>query len=356
MFNPALAQVRKDTLALLADDGKVASHRERLVDHLLEQPRIKKDAQLLNFFARQLEYVYTEIEREEFPDLRAANGEIVPIDRNVPAGAETFTYYVMSGAGVAAFQGSYSHGSAPRVTLKGARVQGKVQRMRNVYGWDIQDVENAQMAGVNLDSELAATARRAHEQLLNDTCFYGAPAQGLPGLFNHPNITVSDAPLNAGSTSTLWINKTPAEIIADVNEVLNGIQTLTLGVEVPNRMLIPRAQYLLISTTRLGAGDGFATILGYLQAAHPGVTFEICNELGTEFSTRNGADLLNNGQRDAIFAYTAGNPRKAALVRPKDFTQLPVQENGFDYDMHCESSTGGVKMPRPLMCHRMDGV
>lgn len=371
-----MSKIRTDALTMLRNDGETATpgYRRKLLDQaiaagVMRLPGMatgdaRTDAQSLAYFTRQLEYVYTETENEEFPELRMANGEIIPIDTSVPEGAETFTYYVHSTTGLAEFQSAYSHGTEPQVSVKRAKVNGNVERMRNGYEWDVQDLQNAQFVGDSLDTELASAARRAHDQLLNDTGLYGREDIGLPGLLTHPNITVSDAADN-GSGSTQWADKTPDQIIEDVNDLINTVEVVTFGVEKVNRVLMPRAQYLLIRSLRLGVGDGTLTVLDYLRDTYQqdGVAFEILNELGTEFSTLDKrtqqtgvADRLNNGQQDAIFAYTAGNTRKAALVVPMPFRQYPVQTKGFLFSVPCESSTGGLRMPKPLSAHRKDGV
>ncbi len=311
-----------------------------------QEPR--EDTSSLLWFSRQLEHVMEQVEGEEFPELRMASGSVIPIDTSVPEGAETFTYFLFSATAIAQFSAGYAKGELPLVTLKGAKVNGNIEPMVNGYAWSTRDIRNAQFTGFGLETELATAARRGHDQLLNDTGMWGQPDLGLPGFVNHPNITVTDAADN-GSGSTFWEDKTPDQIIADVNTLINTVATTTFGMERVNRVEMPLSAWLLITTLRLGPGDGTLTVIKALQEFHPNVTFDALNELAASQSDGNLAE-------DAIIAYVGGKKNKLALIQPMPFRQHPVQQDDLMFKVPCESSTGGVKLKAPLSVHRMDGI
>lgn len=316
-----------------------------------EDQQGRSDSNTLPMFARQLEQVLTEVEKEEFAELRMANGELIPIDTSINEGAESYVYYLYTAAGIARFLSSYSGGSLPMVTMEGAQVRGNVEPFGNSYGYTTRDVRNAQFAGLPLESELPIAARRAHEELLQKVGLWGREDLGLPGLLNHPNITIATPGTSSGGGDDTWPNKTVDEIIADVVSVIDTPEEITFGIEKVNRVLISRSRFNLIKTLRMGTGDGTLTVLKYLQDMYPEVTFEKLNELDGDQSDGN----LDAGSH-SMFAYTAGNKRKASLIVPMMFRQYPVQQRDLQFVVPCESSTGGVKMPRPLMCVRMDGI
>lgn len=311
----------------------------------------RTDSQTLAFFARELEFVYSEVEREEYADLPMANGDIIPVDTSLPDGAETFKYYLYGAVGVARFMNGYSSGSLPLVTIKGAAVPGNVETFANGYAYSTRDARNAQFTGMPLEAELAFAARRAHEELLQRVGLWGRADLGLPGLLNHPNIIRSTPGTSAGAGDDTWPNKTADEIIADVVTAIDTVDEVTFGKEKVNAVRMSRERYNLIRTYRMGAGDGTLTILKYLQEMYPDVTFGVLDELNASNSDGN----LDAGTH-SLFAYTAGNKRKASLVVPMMFRQYTVQQEGLMFKVPCESSTGGVKMKSPLMCNRMDGI
>ena len=70
---------------------------------------------------------------------------------------------------------------------------------------------------------------------------------------------------NGAGGSPLWANKTPAEILADVNNAIVGAWSSTPQVELHDTVLLPVAQYgLIASTPRSTTSD--TTIITYLQA------------------------------------------------------------------------------------------
>lgn len=308
----------------------------------------RADDSTLLWFGRQLEHVMTEVEREEFPELRMANGEIIPIDTSVPDGAETFVYYMFSATGIAQFSAAYAQGELPLVTLKGAKVVGNIEPMKNGYAYETREIRNAQFTGYGLQTELSIAARRAHDQLLNDTGMYGQADLGLPGLVNHPNINVLDAADN-GSGSTFFVDKTIDQILADLANLIHTPQRVSFNMHRVNRVEWPLAIDLLAHTLRLGAGDGTLFLIDILKKAHPGVTFGVTNELAASQSD-------GNLDEDAIIAYIGGDKRKLSLVQPMPFKQYPVQQVDLAFKVPCESSTGGVKMKAPTSVARMDGV
>lgn len=306
------------------------------------------DSQTLAMVARQLEHVMTETYDEPFPELRMAEGQVVPIDTSVPEGAESFVYYLYSAVGVAKFSSGYSSGAAPRVAITGARVTGRVEAMENAYAYTARDLRNAAFANLPLESNLAVAARRGHSQLLQDVGLWGREDIGIPGFVNHLNITITNAPNDGNGSSRLWADKTVDQIIRDVNLLINTVEEVSFGMRTVTDVLLPRAEMLRIKTTRLGAGDGGMTILKFIQEAHPAVTFGVLNELAASLSSGNLAT-------DSALAYVK-DKKLASLVVPMPFRQYPVQQQGLEYVIPCESSTGGIKLVEPLTVHRLDGI
>jgi hypothetical protein len=366
MLHPAIANLRSraysDALAKLETDSQreifarlvhydaatmlrtEASEQYRDLD---EQAASRKDSQSLALVARQLEHVMTEVYEEEFPELLAAEGKVVDIDSSVPEGAETFTYYVYSAVGMARFSSAYSSRTSPRATIQGAKVSGNVENMEGSYGYTARDLRSAAFAGLPLESMLAVAERRAHAELLNKTALWGREDLGLPGVLNHPNMTITDAPDGAGA-SPLWADKTVDEILLDIATIVNTPRLISFGMRQTTDVFLSDAEYLRISQLRLGAGDGGMTVLDFAKKAHPGVTFSVLRELAATESD-------GNLDADAAFALVKDS-RLVSLIVPMPFRQHPVQQTGLEFVVMCESSTGGIKCPEPMILHRFDGI
>lgn len=355
-------EVRHDAAATHTDESAANEHTrrrmasiERLFERIMRSDQADalnaghNDAQGALFFARQLEFVMREVYKEEFDDLPFANGEIIPFDSEIPENAQSFLYYLYTGLGIARFINSYARGNLPLVTMQAAQKTGRVQPFGNAYAWSTQDIRNASFVGMPLSTELASWAKRAHEELLNDTIAWGREDLGIPGMLNHPNITVSDSPANGAASSTYWSAKSIDNILADIFTLITTPQHLTRNREKVNMVLLPLSEMLLISTLRMGAGDGSLTVLGYVKAAYPGVEFKTVEELAASGS---GGNLAT----DSAYAFTSGDAKRLRAVAPIMFRQYPVQQQDLMFKVPCESTTGGVIMPRPLAAHRMDGI
>ena len=79
-----------------------------------------------------------------------------------------------------------------------------------------------------------------------------------------PAPLVSAVPNGAGG-SPLWAQKTPAEILADVNNALVGAWSASAQVELHDTVLLPVTQYGTIASTARSPNTD-TTILTYLQA------------------------------------------------------------------------------------------
>ena len=106
--------------------------------------------------------------------------------------------------------------------------------------------------------------RRAADELVERVVISGDKTKGFLGLVNQPTVPQTAVP-NGAASSPLWSNKTPAEILNDVNTALMSAWSATSQVELHDTVLLPVAQFgLLAATPRSTTSD--TTIMGYLQA------------------------------------------------------------------------------------------
>lgn len=324
-----------------------ASLRDRYLD-MNDDDRVRHDAQTLVATARQLEYVMAEAYEEPFPEMKAAEGLLIDFDTSVPEGARSFVWYAYSGTAIAQFTAVWAEGNAPEVSVQGVPVTGVTQGMANSYSYTLDDLRAAAFANVPLDSQLSKQARRGHAELLNRTALWGREDLGLPGLVNHSNITVLDAPLNAGSTSRYWSAKTVDEILRDIRVLVQTPSTVSYRMRKTTNVWLPDDEMNLISTLRLGAGDGGMTVLDFAKKVHPGVTFDVLDELAASQSTGHlstDSALAMVKRKDLV-----------NLVVPMPFTQHAPQQVALTIKVMCESKIGGVVMREPPTTVRMDQI
>lgn len=308
---------------------------------------VNLDANETAFFARELEYIKANTYDVLYPTLKAT--QLIPVSTNAGAGAESITYQQFDQLGLAKIIANYAD-DLPRADIKGKEFTSPVRSIGASYGYNVQEIRAAQFANRNLTGRKANAARRAVEQKINNIGWYGDDANNLLGLVNHPNVTRAAAPQNAGATSTLWVNKTPDEILADMNSLVNGIVDLTNGVEAPNTLIMPIDQYTYISTVARSATSD-TTILEFFLMNSPFVNrVEWVNEL-------KGAAVggFSVDSSDVMIAYD-NNPDKLTLEIPQPFEQFPAQERGLEFLINTHARCGGVIAYYPLSISIMEGI
>lgn len=334
---------------------------------------LRTDSESMAAAARLLEHVYSEFYEVDYPELPASTGELMPIDTSVPDGAKTWTYYLYEADAVARISGQFSTG-LPRATLRGAEVTRQTITFENEFAYTTADLRHAAMANIPLDSMLGAAAKRAHDQAFHRVALWGAWGKQLYGLLNHPNITYVQAAATGTGGSTAFDTKDPDEVIADFTSLITSAAGISKGARFVTRVLMSRRVYEYIATTRLGVGDGSATILSHLQTVWSGrdnklnsgtaIEFAILEELNYVTAQEEAAAWTDGGQAvdvtedtgDIMLAYCHTQPSRLAVVRPMQPTLHPIQAHGLEFITPVESGHGGVKMVEPPMVARMEGV
>lgn len=117
-----------------------------------------------------------------------------------------------------------------------------------------QDMQRSNYIGRSLDNLLQDGVRMAYDKHMDANVYVGIETYGTTGLVNNPNATETTAASNgATSPSTKWADKTPEQILKDINDALAAGWAANEYDEtaIPNHILIPYEQYLYIMTTKV---------------------------------------------------------------------------------------------------------
>jgi len=141
----------------------------------------------------------------------------------------------------------------------------KVHTFSEILRAPLFDDLKLQQIGRSLTEILDDGLRLNHAKIMDINVFQGIAKTNTYGLLNNPAIAASTAAYNASGSSTLWVNKTPVEIMADVNGAIelawaNSQYDLS---GMPNHVLIDPANYAYITNTPATAA-GTQSILNYL--------------------------------------------------------------------------------------------
>ena len=307
-----------------------------------EYANLRLDADLGVFFSRQLEHVKARTYDIKYAELNALR--CIPVSTEAGPGAESITYEQYDQVGVAKIIESYAS-DLPRADIKGQEFTGRVRSLGNAYGYSIQDIRAAQMAGKPLETRRASAARRANDEAVNRIAWGGDADHNLQGFLSNPNIPVASVPAAGAGSATTFASKTPDQIIRDMNACANDIVTNTFNVERPDTLLMPIAQYSFIaSTPRSSTSD--TTILEFFLRSNPYINrVEPVHEL-TGVGTAGADIMLAYRQSDEVLT----------LEIPQPFEQLPVQEIGLEFQVPCHSRIGGVNIYYPLAINIREGI
>ena len=221
------------------------------------------DAQAaLGFLLSQVSSIEQEVYQIRYGDIQYPN--LVPVDTSAYPWARTVTYFTSDGVG----QADWMDGDAsdmPFAEIARTKYETTVESAKIGYRFSLEEVNEAMLIpGMNLTADKAAAAKRAAEELVERVVISGDSRKGFLGLVNQPAVP-QIAVSNGAASSPLWANKTPSEILADVNNAIVGAWSATQQVELHDTVLLPVAQYGLIASTPRSVNSD-TTIITYLQA------------------------------------------------------------------------------------------
>lgn len=200
---------------------------------------------------------------------------------------------------------------------------GKTTTPLNLWGmqlgWTIPELESAQKLGRPIDQQKFAAMQLKYQMDIDEQVYIGDSGLGLYGLVNSTAVTASNV-VNGASASPLWTSKTPAEILKDVNTLLNTVWAASGYAVCPDQLRIPPAQFAYISS-QLISSAGNVSILTYLQGN------SLCNTInGRPLNIQPLKWLVGRGasNADRMVAYTKDMNR----VR---FPLVPLQRTPLEY-------------------------
>lgn len=127
----------------------------------------------------------------------------------------------------------------------------------------ILELESAIRAGRPIDDQKYQGMKLKHDMDVDEQVYVGDSSLGVAGLLNHPGVTnVSNVPNGAGG-SPLWKNKTPDEILTDLNDLITSGWRASGYKVMPNKIGLPPEIFGYISTAKIGSAAQ-VSILKYL--------------------------------------------------------------------------------------------
>jgi hypothetical protein len=125
------------------------------------------------------------------------------------------------------------------------------------YEVSLQEVNRASRMNLNLADRKASAARMVAEKFIYDRVISGSTEKNATGLVNNASVPAANA------TNGSWGSATVANILADVNQVLNDVITNSSETAIPNALLLPTSKFLFLNNTQLTNSND--SILNFVQ-------------------------------------------------------------------------------------------
>lgn len=301
----------------------------------------------LGFLVSQVSHIEATVWARRYPAITYS--EFVPVDLSANPWAPTVTYYSTDMVGSAKW-GSALGQDFPFAETDAAKHETGVHMALIGYKYNLEEINQARMLGRNLPDERASAARRAYEEHVQRVAYFGDTSKGFKGLTNYTGVTTIAAP-NGAATSPLWVNKTPNEILADINGIVAGIYISSNTVEMADTVLLPLAGFSHISVTPVSANTTM-TILEYIKA----------NNI---YTATTGRPLNIRAMRELDGAGAGGTKRAIAYSKdpevlkmhvPQPLLFLPPQMVLLDAIVPGYFRLGGLDVRRPGAMRYLDGI
>ena len=321
-------------------------------------PRMINDAQALTLVTAQAYRINQRVYETRFPDWDF--GRLIYVDTTGPAWSPGILTYTSDLSGRANWQSGYAK-DVPLADVS-QDMQTKTFHLAAIgYQWNIEEINTAIQIQAPLPDRRARAARLAYTKFMYDLTLFGSAEKGLGGITNYPGVTVVVAPADGTGGATFWVDedgvgqKTPAQIVRDINLALQGISLATFEIEMADTILLPVEAFNYIAATPYSATT-METILSFvmrtniytLTTGRP-LTIRSVRELGT-----------------AATGAAAGMGRMVAYKNDQDYVKLhlpmphqflPVYQDGpLNYAVPGIFRTGGVEMLTTAAIRYLDGI
>ncbi|GFO81230.1 MAG: hypothetical protein A49_08570 [Methyloceanibacter sp.] len=301
------------------------------------------DAQAaLGFVVSQTSHIERSVNEAVYPEIQYPG--LVPVDTSAHPFAKSVTYYSTDKFGKA----DWIDGNAddiPRAGTERAKHETSVHMAAIGYGFGFEEINQAQMLGINLQADDAAAARRAYEEMVDRVALKGDATKSFKGLIDHSDVTAANA------TNGDWSNATEDEILQDVNDALLIVSTNTQYAVVADTLLLPYPKMNYLATKRLG--DTQMNLLEFLRKNN---TYTAMTGQQLTIRAVRGLETAGVGTTNRMVAYRR-HPQVLKLHIPMPHRFLPAVPDGpLAIVVPGVFRLGGLDIRRPKEVTYADGI
>lgn len=151
----------------------------------------------------------------------------------------------------------------PGVSINGERVVLPLRLLGQEVSYTSVELERSQLLGQPIDQQKFDGLNILYQMSTDEMVYVGDTAVGAQGLLNS-DLVVSGSVANGAAGSSTWATKTPDEILADVNTLVEAAWAASGYSVCPDKLLLPPVQYAYIASQKVSTA-GNVSILTFLE-------------------------------------------------------------------------------------------
>lgn len=221
-------------------------------------------AAVMGFVVAQTAKIHSSVYEIKYQDVRYRG--LVYLDTSGPEWLDSILYMSTDQVGRAEWL-NVAADDVPKVELKQAMTGTTVHEGGIGYDWSEKELQMAVQLGIPLKDRKARTARLAAEQLIDRLIWTGDATKGFTGMINSPLVPSVDAAATGTGSSTRWKDKSPGQILADFNAMLQGVYVNTGRTALANTVALPSQAHLYLASTILPDSGG-KTLLEWISSTN----------------------------------------------------------------------------------------
>jgi hypothetical protein len=313
-------------------------------------PETFMDAQqALGFVVNQTFRINPTVYEIQYPDYDYAR--LVFVDTSSPEWSGGITTFISDKVGQAQWTSGYAK-DVPLADINMAKVDKTFEMAAIGYQYNMEEVGKAAFLNIPLSNQRAMAARFAYSQFMYNLALFGNTEKNYGGLVNYSGVTAANVPNDGTGSSRLWADKTPAQIVRDINLGLTGIYTDSLTVEMADTILLPIDAMLYLGQTPYSSTT-METVMSFVQKTN---VYTLTTGRPLTIRGVRGLENAGSGGTGRMVTYK-NDPAIVRLHLPMPHRFLPVYQDGpFNFVIPGIFRTGGIEIHRAGAFRYLDGI
>jgi hypothetical protein len=291
------------------------------------------DSTNLGFVVSQTAHIEAGLVARKYPGITYQAD--IPVDTSAHPFAKSITFFSSDNVGAAKIINGHGD-DIPMANVDLGKSDAPVHMGGIGYSFSLEEIGQAQMIGMGLDAMGAASARFAYEKFVDAAAYSGTGLPGGTGLYNSAAVT----PV---ASTGLFSALTPDQVLLNLNTLIGGAFSSTLGIEMVNTVRLPLAVFTDLTTRRVT--DINMTIMQFLREANVYTA-----------QTGQPLDIKADYRLTTRAVAWMKDPEVLKLHIPMTLRFLPVQPRNVEYYVPGMFRMAGLDIRRPGAVRYLDGV